>query len=57
MRGFLEADPSGELTELIAADNEPPRLPIDVAESRLGRNYPVQSAGFYRRADETSFTS
>ena len=57
MRGFFEADPSSQVSQLIATNNQPTGLPIDVAEARLGRNDPVQPAGFYRRVDETSLTS
>jgi hypothetical protein len=57
MRRFLEADAAGQLFELVAADDELPRQTIDVAQARLRRYDPIQTARLYRSTDETAFTS
>jgi len=48
MGGSLEADVTRELAELIATDDELPRLAIDVAQARLGCNDAVEPTGLYR---------
>ena len=57
MRRPLEADVPGELLDRVAADDELSRLAVDVTEARLTGNDAVEAARFYRRGDETSFTS
>lgn len=57
MRRSLEADAPRELLDRVAADDELARLAVDVTEARLTSNDPVEAARFYRRGDETSFTS
>ena len=57
MRRRFEADAAGELAELVAADDEPSGLAIDVTEPGLGRDNAVEPAWLYRAADETAFTS
>ena len=62
MRRFLEADTTGQLLELVAADDQLADLAVNVTQARLSRDDPVETAGGaragrYRGADETALTS
>lgn len=57
MGSRFETDPARELLQLIATDDELPRLAVDVAEPRLPGDDAVEAARLYRCADVSSFTS
>ena len=62
MRRFLKADTTGQLLELVPADDQLAGLAVNVTQARLSRDDPVETAGGaggrrYRGADETALTS
>ena len=57
MRSLLEAHATRQLVQLITADDELTRQPVDVTQTRLSSNDAIQAAGFYRAVDESSFAS
>jgi hypothetical protein len=57
MGRFLEADAPRQLAQVIAANDELPRLSVDMAEAGLRGNNTVETARLYRAVDETAFTN
>jgi hypothetical protein len=57
VRRFLEADTARQLAQLIAPDDEPASLSVDVAQAGPGGDDAVEAARLYRRVDVNSFTS
>jgi hypothetical protein len=55
--GSLEADATGELTQLVAADDELAGLTVYMAEARLCRDDAIEATRLYRAVDETALIS
>jgi hypothetical protein len=55
--GSLETHATGELAQLIAADDELAGLAIDMAQPGLGGDDTIEATRFYRAVDVTAFTS